>query len=98
MSNIKETLFDLFQLDRMPPEKGLEMLNSLSQLVFQSVLARVLPMLTEEEMQEYESIVEKKEADALFAFLNEKVPDFEKIVQEEAELLHLQLSEKLKNN
>ncbi|MEI7765542.1 MAG: DUF5663 domain-containing protein [bacterium] len=98
MSTIKENLFDLFQLDKMPPEKGLEMLDRLAKLVFQAVLVRVLPMLSEEEMTEYERIVDSKEegGDALFIFLSKVVPEFDKIVAEESEILRMELSGELK--
>lgn len=96
-NTIKENLFDLFQLDRMPPEKGVEMLDRLAKLVFQGVLVRVLPMLSEEDLKKYEEIVDSKDGgDVLFSFLNEKVPEFDKIVAEESELLRLELSGKLK--
>ncbi len=96
MSTIKENLFDLFQLDKMPPEKGVEMLDRLAKLVFQSVLVRVLPTLSEEDLVEYEKIIDsKEEGDVLFKFLGEKVPDFEKIVAEESELLRMELAGEL---
>lgn len=97
MSTIKENLFDLFQLDRMPPEKGAEMLDRLAKLVFQSVLVRVLPMLSEEDLAEYEKIVDGEDGgDVLFGFLSQKIPDFDKIVAEEAEILRVELAGELK--
>jgi hypothetical protein len=100
MATIKETLFDLFQIDKMPPEKGTEMLDRLAKLVFQSVLVRVLPMLSEEDLTQYEKLVDSKEEDgnALFVFLSEKVPEFDKIIAEEAETLRKELSGELKNS
>ena len=97
MSTIKENLFDLFQLDKMPPEKGAEMLDRLAKLVFQGVLVRVLPILSEEDLAQYEKIVDGEESgEILFSFLNEKVPDFDKIVAEEAEALRIELASDLK--
>lgn len=97
MNKTKETLFELFQLDKMPVEKAEEMLGRLAKLVFQAVLVRVLPILSEEDFVEYEKIVDSdKGADVLFKFLAEKVPDFDKIIQEEAELLRLELAEEIK--
>lgn len=90
---IKETIVDLFGLDKMPPEKAAEMINRLGKLVFQSVLARVLPLLPEQDLTEYEKIVNTPEGgDKIFIFLSEKVPDFEKIVVEEAEILRQELA------
>ncbi|MEI8270323.1 MAG: DUF5663 domain-containing protein [bacterium] len=97
MNTIKENLFDLFQLDKMPPEKGLEMLEGLSKLVFQAVLVRVLPTLSEENLTEYEKIIGGENAgDLLFTFLNEKIPDFDKIVAEESEILRIELAKDIK--
>lgn len=95
MNEIKKDLFDLFQIDKMSPEKGEEMLGRLAKLVFQAVLVRVLPMLNEEELSEYEKIVDGgQEADVLFKFLAEKVKNFDEIIKEEAENLRIALAEK----
>jgi len=87
MNNIKKDLFDLFKLDKMSPEKAEETLGRLANLVFQSVLVRSLPLLSEKDLVMYEKMVESEEADVLFNFLGEKVPDFENIIKEEAENL-----------
>jgi hypothetical protein len=96
MNNIKKDLFDLFQLDKMPPEKSEEMLNTLANLVFQAVLVRALPMLSEEDLNEYEKIVSSDEGgDVLFKFLAEKVPEFNKMITEEAGALRREATSKL---
>ena len=93
MSTIKETLIDLFDLDKMSPEKTAETVDRLGKLVFQAVLVRVLPTLSEEDLTEYEKIVDSnQEGDVLFKFLGEKVPDFDKIIAEEAEALRIELA------
>ncbi len=95
--NIKESLIDLFELDKLPPGKMLETVKRLSKLVFQAVLVRVLPMLSEEELTEYEKIVDSKaDGDVLFKFLGEKVPGFEEIIKEEAEDLRAELAGEFK--
>lgn len=97
MNNIKKNLFDLFEIDKMPPEKGVEFLERLAKLVFQAVLVRALPLLSEEDFSEYEKIVSSNEdnGDILFKFLREKVPEFDKIIQEEAGVLRREVSVKL---
>lgn len=99
MNTIKKDLFDLFEIDKMPPEKGNEMLERLAKLVFQAVLIRSLPLLSEEDIQEYEKTVNSsQEGDALFNFLSQKVPEFNKIVSEEAGALRRQVSKKMVEN
>ena len=93
MATIKETIVTMFKLDQLPPDKMMEMVERLGKLVFQSVLVRSLPLLSEEELVEYEKIVdEKKGGEVLFAFLKDKIPDFEKIISEESELLRAELA------
>lgn len=94
MQKIKKGLIDLFELEKLPPEKMVEMVERLSRLVFQSVLIQVLPLLSDADMTEYEKIIESEEGgERLFLFLKEKVPNFEEIVQEESEALRDELSE-----
>jgi hypothetical protein len=93
MATIKQTIVDLFELDKMAPEKAAEMVNRLGKLVFQAVLVRALPLLSEKDFTEYEKIVDGKEGgEILFKFLSEKIPDFEKIVAEESESLREELA------
>jgi len=88
MDTIKKDLFELFELDKMSPEKAAEMIQRLGRLVFQGVLVRVLPLLSESEMDEYEKITEKEnDLEEIISFLTKKIPDFDKIIKEEAETL-----------
>lgn len=94
MQKIKKDLIDLFELEKLAPEKMLTIVEKLSRLVFQAVLVQVLPLLSDEDMAEYDRITESEESgEKLFLFLKEKVPNFEEIVQAEAENLHAELSE-----
>jgi len=98
MSTIKENLADLFELDKMSPEKAVKTIDRLSKLVFQAVLVRVLPLLSEKDLTEYEKLVDsQKEGDELFKFLSEKVEGFENIIKEEAQNLHTELAGEFKS-
>lgn len=97
MNTIKKTIVELFELDKMSPEKSAEMTNRMGKLVFQAVLVHVLPLLSEEDLTEYEKIVDSKEGgEAVFNFLAEKVPNFENIITEEAEALRAELAGEFK--
>jgi|SRR3989338_240147 len=97
MSTIKQTIVDLFELEKMTPEKAAEMVDRLSKLIFQAVLVRALPLLTETNMAEYERIVSSQEGgEMIFKFLGEKVPNFENIVKEESESLRAELAGEFK--
>jgi hypothetical protein len=71
--------------------------DRLGKLIFQAVLVRVLPILSEQDLAEYEKIVDSKEGgEVIFKFLGEKIPDFEKIIMEEAESLRAELAGEFK--
>ena len=94
MNTVGKTLIDLFELNKLPPEKANEMTERLSKLVLQAMLIRVLPMLSEKDLETYEKIVENKEngAEVMFQFLGEKIPGLDGIIQEEAEALRADLA------
>lgn len=93
---IKQTLIELFELDKMEPGKAAETADRLAKLVFQAVLMRALPMLSEKDLGEYESIVDSNQGpEILFDFLSKKVPDFQKMITEEAETLRADLAGEL---
>lgn len=94
MKTIKEDLIDLFELEKLSPEKSAEMVDRLAKLVFQSVLVRVLPMLSEEDLTQYEKLVDSGQGgDVIFKFLNEKIENLGEIVKEESEDLRADLNE-----
>lgn len=94
MNTTKQTLFEIFEIDKMDPEKGEELLNKISKIIFQSVLVRTLPMLTEEKQKEYDQILESDNGENLFIFLRDNIENFEEIIREEGESLKKELFEK----
>ena len=93
MATVKDNLIEMFELDKLPPEKALEMVERLSKLVFQAVLVRALPLLSEENLNAYEKIVDANEGgEVLFKFLGEKVSGFDTMIAEEAEALRAEMA------
>jgi len=96
MSTLQENLIDLFELDKMEPAKAAEMVERLAKLIFQGVLTQTLPLLEESDLDEYEKIVDGGQSGpVIFNFLKTKIPDFDKIVEEEAKALHKEMAESL---
>lgn len=97
MPTIKEKLTSLFKLDKMEPEKMEETLNKLSTLIMQAVLTRVVPTLNEEDLAEYDELLEKENAGLLiFDFLNQKIENLDQIIDEEALILKTELAKNFK--
>ena len=83
---IRENIIVMFGIDKMPEEKREEVINSIGKIIFQGVLIRVLPLLEESDLKEYEKLVENETPpDELMGFFIEKVPGFLEIVNDEVE-------------
>ena len=73
-------------INNLPVEQQKEAMERLGAIVYQEVMLRVLDILTDEDKDEFEKLIEKNpEPESLFEFLSEKLPNFEEIVKEEAE-------------
>ena len=98
MQEIRNSIIKLFNIGNLPPEKQEETITRIGNIIFQAVLVRVLPSLSEENLAGYEKLVDgNPEPDVLFNFFFEKVPDFLQIVTEESENFRKESEEVLKN-
>lgn len=85
-NEIRKNIISLFEIDKLPEDKQEETISRIGKIIFQTVLIRVLPLLEENDLAEYEKLIENKvEPDQLYDFFFEKVPLFLQIVAEEAE-------------
>lgn len=84
LNKIRENIITMFGVDKMPEEKREEVINQIGKLIFQGVLIRVLPLLEEQDLKEYEKLVSMETTpDELMGFFIEKVPSFLEIVNDE---------------
>lgn len=96
-NEVQKTIIELFEINKLPEEKQEETISRIGKIIFQSVLMRVLPILKEEELDQYEKLVESGvEPDALLDFFFEKIPSFLQIVAEETENFRKESAEVLK--
>lgn len=83
---IKKTITEIFEIEKLPEDKQEEMLGRIGGIIFQSVLVRVLPFFSAEELAEYKKMMdEKADIETVFDYFFEKVPNFLQIVVEESE-------------
>ena len=83
---INKNIITLFEIDKLPKEKQEENITRIGNIIFQSVLLRVLPTLNEKDLVEYEKMMDDEaDVDVLLEFFFEKVPSFLEIVAEETE-------------
>ena len=93
-NQINKNIVLILGINALPVEKQKEAMERLGVIVYQEVMLRVLDILTEEDKDEFEKLIEKDpNPETLFGFLSEKLPDFEEIVREEAEKLREESAE-----
>ncbi|MFA6586114.1 MAG: DUF5663 domain-containing protein [Candidatus Paceibacterota bacterium] len=85
-SEVRKNIITLFEIEKLPEDKQEETISRIGNIIFQSVLMRVLPVLKDEELKEYEKLVDNNvEPETLLDFFFEKIPSFLQIISEETE-------------
>lgn len=87
-SNIRTSLFSRLGIDALPEAKQDEILLGAGKLIFQGVMMKLLPRLSEEDKDTLEKLMLEQGGDQeqVLAFLKERVPDLDAVVQEEVEM------------
>jgi hypothetical protein len=83
---VRENIITLFDINKLPKAKQEETIGKIGQIIFQSVLIRVLPLLEENDLKTYNTLIENNAMpDVVLDFFFEKVPGFLDIIIEESE-------------
>lgn len=82
---VREDIITLFKIKDLPEDKQEETINRIGNIIFQNVLMRVLPILSEEDLDKYEKLLEENTSpENLMDFFGERVPTFLEIIKEES--------------
>ena len=88
MNPIQKNISDALDLSALPPEEQEEIIQRVGALVYQNVLTRALEVMPESDQNDFEKLLDRNAGpEEIFMFLKNKVPDFEKMIVEEAEKL-----------
>jgi hypothetical protein len=83
---VRKNIIESFEINKLPEEKQEETISRIGNIIFQSVLIKVLPLLKEKELNEYEKLLSNKpEPETILDFFFEKIPSFLQIIAEETE-------------
>ncbi len=95
---LKTDLVKELGLENLPEKDQREILLSFSKIVFQAIMLRLLDEMPDETKEELGKLLEEKPEDdeALYNFLKEKVPNFDRICAEEIAKLKAESLEYLK--
>lgn len=83
-------------LSNLSSEEKDKLISEISDVATGKIILRVIGRLSEEEASTLNQYVEKGNMDAVDKLLNEKVPDFANIVQEEISKLQEEMIKKVK--
>ena len=87
-NDINKNIVLTLGINTLPVEQQKEAMERLGAIVYQEVMLRVLDILTEEDKDAFEKLIEENpDPEILFGFLSDKVPNLDEIVKEEAEKL-----------
>ena len=93
-NEINKNIVITLGINSLPVEQQKEAMERLGAIVYQEVMLRVIDILTEENKDEFEKLIEKDpNPETMFEFLSEKVPNLDEIVREEAEKLREESAE-----
>ncbi len=82
---LKKNLITELGINNLPYDEQEEIINRSAKIVFQSILNRVIPLLSAKEKGEFEALLDDKSMASadVFVFLNEKIPNLDEINKKE---------------
>jgi len=80
---LQKNIISLLGLESLSEEKKIQLLEKLSELVFKRTMVRVMELLPEEGQEELSKLVDEGDSEKTNAFIVEKIPNFEEIMNEE---------------
>lgn len=91
---INNNIIKTLGIDSLPEEKQREAVERLGSIVYQEVMLRVLDIMSEEDKDKFEKLIEiSPDPEIMFTFIGEKVPNLEDIINEEAQKLRDEATE-----
>lgn len=83
---INADIIDILGIKNLGEEEQKDAMEKMGGLVYQEIMLRAIDMLSEEDKNDFEKIItENPNPEAMFDFLEEKIPNIEEIAREEAE-------------
>ena len=77
----KNSILEEFDLKDLPEETQTKMVQLMTESLLKRITLRVLEELSEEDRAEFEKIKEQEDADRTEAFLREKIPNYDELIE-----------------
>jgi len=86
MNPLEQNIKNALHIDKLSAEEQQEIIERVGVVIYQNVLMRVLPGMSDEQENEFERLLDANASpEEIFGFLNTNVPNLEQVIQEEAE-------------
>jgi hypothetical protein len=87
--DVRDQLIQAYNLQALSPEDQEAAISKISEIVFQNVLMRVIPTLSEEKQAAFEALLNGNAGpEEILGFLQQEIPDLGTIMQEESANFH----------
>jgi len=70
-------------LEHLPEEEQIEMISEMSDVVYEKIVLRVLEMMSDEDSVALTNLLSAEKFDEATIFINDKIPNFEQVMDEE---------------
>ncbi|NQV00877.1 MAG: hypothetical protein HQ537_02035 [Parcubacteria group bacterium] len=80
---LQKNIISLLGLESLPEEKKIQLLEKLTDLVFKRTIIKVMELLSEADQEELGKLIDAGDSEKTNAFIAEKVPNFEEIMNKE---------------
>ena len=85
MNPIKQNIINALNIQALSSEEQEKIMVRVGTLIYQNVLMRVLSIMSEEEENEFEKLLDANaQPEEIFTFLQSKEPNLDQIIEEEA--------------
>ncbi len=82
-SQIQEDFMKELGLENLPEDKQKELIVTMTEAVMKRIFAKTMEKLNEEDREKYAKMIDEKvSSEEIDKFLAEKIPDYEKMIQE----------------
>ena len=87
-NKINDNIIKILGIDTLPQDQQKDAMEKLGGIVYQEVMLRVLDIMSDEDKDEFEKLIETNpDPETMFTYLAQKVPNIGDIASEEAEKL-----------
>jgi len=94
LNKIQNNIIETLGINKLPIEDQKEAMEKLGGIVYEETILKALEIMEEKDQEEFAKLVEKNpDPEIILTFLNEKIPNLEEIIKEEAEKLRNESSE-----